>query len=448
MDPNTRLLLGSNRAMQSGDYATALKNANLVLNDNPDEEMALFIAGSVMARGNDFGLALPYFERAARLNPDRFEIWNNLGACFQERHPARAKDAYLKALELKPDHVDSMSNMCAVAAALGDYDESIEWATKCLEIDPDNSDANYNSALSYFQQGDFITGFKRYKAALGRLETRQERNYHADRQTPRWEPMATSGGCVVLYGEQGLGDHILFASMIHEAIAIGPHIIIETSKRLEGLFRRSFPKATVYGTLGQDECAWPAEHNIAAKLEMGGLGEFFMRNAQRRFNAFLKPDPARVAAWKAWLKSWGKGPYIGVAWNAGIADTGRDWRSLDFADLKPLLDQPKKWVCLEYRDPGDCWHENMIYPDLHTKNMDYDDTAALIAALDGVIAPTTTAVDCAAAVGTPVDVMCPVNPPWRYSEKAGDMFFYDAPKVHRQKKRGDWSGVVAGLLDA
>ena len=62
-------------------------------------------------------------------------------------------------------------------------------------------------------------------------------------------PDFPTGG--IIYGEQGLGDEIFYGSMIEDAIKDCKKVIIDCDPRLESLFRRSFPKAYVYGTRGQ-----------------------------------------------------------------------------------------------------------------------------------------------------------------------------------------------------
>jgi len=107
---------------------------------------------------------------------------------------------------------------------------------------------------------------------------------------------------IVVSGEQGIGDEICAASMFPDAIAISKKVIIDCDIRLANLFRRSFPKATVYGTRHKQELDWPEEDcaGIDGSISSFQLGEYF-RNDAKDFprKPYLLPDPERWLMWKA-----------------------------------------------------------------------------------------------------------------------------------------------------
>jgi hypothetical protein len=223
-----------------------------------------------------------------------------------------------------------------VCHGLGRYDEALSWADLCLKQDSQNKDVLYNSSLTLLAQGRWKEAWPRYNITLG-IKDRNVRNFHGQRPTPRWNPNINPKASVCIYGEQGIGDEIMFASMIPDAIATGARVVLETDRRLEGLYKRSFPEATVYPTRGQSVCEWVAEERVETRLEAGGLGEYFAP-APRRSGAYLKVDPAKRAMVKAWLDSTAPNNKlrVGIAWTGGMWNTGRRIRSLPIASLGPL----------------------------------------------------------------------------------------------------------------
>ncbi len=76
---------------------------------------------------------------------------------------------------------------------------------------------------------------------------------------------------------------------------------------------------------------------------------------------------------------------------------------------------------------------------------DFADTAALIDALDLVIAVDTSVAHLAAALGKPVWLMLPFAPDFRWLLERDDSPWYPSMRLFRQPKLGDWDSVVARI---
>lgn len=446
MNYGEKALVRANMAADQDDWARALAFADEALQHDNRCAEAYFLAGRALFNIKQPALATQLFHIATKLEPEFAEAWNNLGVTLQDRDDEGAYKAFHKAYQLKPKLIPALASLCAVCHGLGRYDEALGWAELCLREDPQNKDVLYNSSLTLLAQGKWAEAWPRYNITLG-IKDRNVRNFHGREPTPRWNPNINPNAKVCIYGEQGIGDEIMFASMIPDAIATGAKVILETDRRLEGLYKRSFPEATVYPTRGQHVLEWVANEHPETRLECGGLGEFFAKEPIRR-GAYLKADPAKRAMVRAWLESVSPNAKmrVGIAWTGGTWATGRRIRSLPIDTLAPLFAVPGvEFFCLEYDDPREelAQIEGATIHDprsLVSRNADYDDTAALVSELDLVIAPTTSIVDLCGALGRPVWALAPTKPQWRYSEAAGHdtMFWYESARVFRQKDPGLW----------
>ena len=126
---------------------------------------------------------------------------------------------------------------------------------------------------------------------------------------------------------------------------------------------------------------------------MGSLPRRFRRTLAdfRAAGGYLKPDPGRVAHWRAWL---GDGPpAVGVSWRSGKVSGDRRRQYPPQSEWIPLLQTPGvRIVNLQY---GDCAEELATFgqrcgrPILEPPGIDLrediDDLAALCAALDLVV---------------------------------------------------------------
>lgn len=454
-DVNDRLMLEAQRAAQRDAWGEVMAAADEVLKNDPTRAEALFLAAVAIRKAGSEGTAAMLLNLAAKMAPDRPAIWQQLAICLQERHPLEAYRAALTAQKLKPDLLDTLSILCNVASMIGRHAEALEWAERSEAKYGVQPEVCHNKSFALFALGRWREAWREFKPSLG-MENRKRRNYHADKETPRWNPDKHENAVVVIYGEQGIGDEIMYASMIDRAIEAaepkGSRVIIECYTRNETLFARSFPKATVYGTLRETYCEWPADEGVTHKIEMGGLGEFFAQEPFRS-GGFLSVDRARGAAWDAWFRQTEQNavrstPRIGIAWTGGSWETGRGRRSIAFEDILQLMrGQDCTFVNLEYEDRRKDleFAPDVLNPHWATrKGADMDDLAALVSNLDLVISVQTSVVDLCGALGVPCWALCDSWPQWRYTGFFGDdtMGFYESVKVYRQQEQGSWAPVI------
>jgi hypothetical protein len=91
------------------------------------------------------------------------------------------------------------------------------------------------------------------------------------------------------------------------------------------------------------------------------------------------------------------------------------------------------WVSLQYKDAskeieGTHVHQ---YP-WATLSKDYDDTAALVASCDLVLAMQTSVNHLAGGLGVPNWIILPKTSQWRYGEKYDDLLWYKNTRLFRQ----------------
>jgi hypothetical protein len=230
--------------------------------------------------------------------------------------------------------------------------------------------------------------------------------------------------------------------MIHDMIEAGHSPVIECDPRLEGLYRRSLP-CPVFGTRHEPNPGWVYSVPVKAKAAVGSLAQFYRLSEPFPKRTYLKPDPAKAAAVRRALDKV-PGRKIGIAWTGGVHSTRARDRSLTPELLKPLLSIPgATWISLEYKGDGTPGIINL--PDL-TQSKDYDDTAALVAALDHVVSVTTAVALLCGAMGKACDVLVPTHPTWHWAEY-GDMPWYDCLRLWR-REGVSWEPLVARLSES
>ena len=255
------------------------------------------------------------------------------------------------------------------------------------------------------------------------------------------------GRRVLLYGEQGVGDIILFASMLPDLLAEAAAVTVLVPPRLVPLLLAAFfPAAQVCDRLDDTALAM-----VDAAGSIGSLGQHY-RSRRESFaprSPYLRVPPSEQQRWRDRLATLPPGLRVGLAWQGGGSLGSRRRRSLSLDQLEPVLRQPGVcWVNLQHRhDPA----ERMAFEArtgvaLATFDGVGDDllaTAALTQALDLVICVQQTALHLAGALGTPAWVLLPRVAEWRYGIDGSSMPWYASVELFRQPANGCWEPVIA-----
>jgi hypothetical protein len=260
------------------------------------------------------------------------------------------------------------------------------------------------------------------------------------------------GRKLLLYGEQGVGDEILFASSLQELLRDAREVHYVCNPRLEGLLRRSFPGVKFLTEADAMRASPTDAPRFDCTLPIGSLFRLYRRDAAQfaPHQGYLAADPTRIARWRERLGQLGARQVIGLAWRGGRASTGRVLRTLRPQDCQALLGLPRTaWVCLQ----GDASPEELEgfraqgasllhWPEAHAE---LDETAALICALDASVAASSTVVHLAGALGRRVWVLTPFAASWRYMSEGDHLPWYPSARLFRQQRDEPWSEVVARL---
>lgn len=427
----------ANDYIKAQDYERAHQILEKVLMQEPLNAPALTLMSVVMKKAGRLALAYPLAKLATQLRPDRYETWNGLGHSAQLLWKLdQAHEYYGKALKLTrgPDQrAQVLNNLCSVYLDEGEFVKAEPLGRESLQL-ADDPQTRHNLALALLGQHRWEEGWPYYTASVG-TQNRLKIKYRNPGE-PEWD--GTKGQTVVIYGEQGLGDEICAASMVPDAARDCKRVILDCDKRLENLFRRSFPQATVFGTRWEKQIAWKDvdQSEIDASCAGFEIGKYY-RNSDADFpgTSYLTPCPDRTAMWKAlWKES--RKPVIGIAWSGGTWHNAAMHRKLPLSQWKPIFDAiDAHWVSLQYKDASaEIAGTPVVQYPFATLTKDYDDTAALVASCDLVIGVQTSVNHLAGALGVPCWILLPKTSQWRYGESYGTLPWYNSVKIYRQAK--------------
>lgn len=363
-------------------------------------------------------------------------------------------------MELLPGHVSFIFNMALVLEELGQYLEAFKYYQRILALEPENIGVNNNLALLMLRLGQFSEGWQHYEWRWARVQ--KERYQHFN--IPRWEGQPLQGKRLLVWSEQGIGDNIMFASMLPDLLSLGATVNFEVYERLEPLFKRRFPdvnfiRREVITRDSGDEVykiqqRWPTSDFHTPE---GSLGRA-LRPTRESFPAqgpLLNADPAQVDAFKRDYDARFPGKKrVGLSWRGGTSSaTQQQTRRIAMADLALLAALGNvQFIDLQYGDTRaerdearghglEMYRDESVDP-LH----DMDRQGAQIMALDLVISIDNTTVHLAGALGVPTLALLPINPNWRWGMQEGPSYWYSSVQTLRNGEVSDWHATVSRTL--
>jgi hypothetical protein len=255
---------------------------------------------------------------------------------------------------------------------------------------------------------------------------------------------------------------MMFAGAIPDLIeAVGPEgsVQVAVSPRLVALFARSFPAAVVspyrLATMSGRAVLSAPEASATMWTPIGDLARRYRATlaAFETVTPFLRPDPERVAHWRAMLRSGDGRPTIGLTWKSLQTHAHRRRQYPQLQDWSPLFRLlGVRFVNLQYGDcEGDIAHIRSLGAEVYQANgvdltNDLDEAAALSAAVDLVIGVGNASINLAAGVGRPAWIICP---PAAWPRLGQDHYpWFPETRVFSAERFGDWSPALSAAANA
>ncbi len=384
--------------------------------------------------------ALIAFERAIALAPDYAEAHNNRGNALLELN--RVEEAladYARALTLKPDFADALVNRGNALHYLERDREAIASFGRAIAISPQLAEAHWNRGLTYLSVGDFARGWPEYEWRWKRDSELKPRDF----AQPQWRGEDLRGKTVLLHAEQGFGDAIQFIRYLPMVAARGGKVVLEIPDDLKPLLGRM---DGVTAIVRRGDALPPFDLHcplMSLPLAFGTTLDTIPAPVP-----YLHPPAERVSSWRIRLAGT-KAPRVGLVWSGKPTHKNDHNRSIPLTQLAPLLRTPDvTFVSLqkEYRNADRAQLAASPLLRLDTALADFADTAAVIAALDLVIAVDTAVTHLAGAMGKPLWLLLPAIGDWRWLKDRADSPWYPSARLFRQPRIGDWPGALAAVM--
>lgn len=474
-----------------GDIDGAIQHYQNLLQRYPGALAGWRNLGLTLQEAERFSESIAPLEKYLQSAPDDLASWLSLGAgFFKTGTPEDALPIFDRVLAKAPQHTEALNSRGLALRALGQADEAAADFKNALELDPTLNTARMNlgnllhhtqgaeAAISIMddaltlapedpkthmerghillQEGQIFEGWGNYR---WRFRLPPEFAGKRDFPYPAWTGENLTDKTLLIWGEQGIGDEILYASMVHEIAKQAGQIILECAPRLAPIFRRSFPNVDVVARSN------PASREILSRsvdyqVSSGDLCRFLRpdKASFKEGSAYLQADSTQRSTFKQRYGNNSGQLVVGIAWRSGRAKDG--WIKTIPLDLwGPILSLPNvTFVSLQYsahsaeidaaKKSTGC--DIIVDPGVDPLK-DMDTFANQVTAMDLVISNSNAAAHVAGAFGVPVWTMAPHLGSggllWYWFKDGAKSPWYGSMTLYRQTRWQAWTDVIQNVAD-
>jgi len=334
-DTTTGHLLHGKALFENRNYPQALEEFAAARRQNPGSPEILARLATTCAQMENWPAAEATWRELLAINPNLPVAKTGLGIALREQGRLAA------ALAVFQETADSHPSLAAAHSNLGiclmrcDQPAAAQRAFKhALALQPDSGKIRFDLALALLKAGNFKNGALAYQARWKAEWKGKERPFTSERWAGATLAPRTS---LALWGEQGIGDEIMFAGLIPAAFQVAAGmVLLECTPRLVPLFARAFPGIQVVERVNPPDAALTA---AALNCPTGALPGLLWPtdSAPVAPPPYLRADPTKVDQMRAALATLEPGRKIGIAWRGGHPAAKRP-RFIPAEAWRPLLE--------------------------------------------------------------------------------------------------------------
>ena len=484
ISPNLlNILYNKARALRGlNEFDAAISYLNKCLTLDPDNYLVLCDLALLFTQKENFQAAKDLYNKAIKINPENYLTYYNRGSSYEKLNEFQsALEDYNMVIQKNAFFEPALFNKFRVLFTQGIYNEALDQINYLINLDKNN--INYLSFRARLfrvskefelalkdldhileisnnstEADDAITNKAFINLAINKFKEGwelYESRYHIKNiffsPKPKLVDFNIKNKKIFIWAEQGIGDQILYSSLLCDAFKTQNHFYVSLDPRLISLYKRSFAHLDHVTFISMHEKLQESKYDF--HLPIGSLGKIF-RNSIEDFNlhpkAYLKTDEIQVNTLRSQIKKNSQN-LCGISWMSKNIDLGKV-KSLSLIELLPILSMPSiTFINLQY---GDTKEElgnisNQYGIEIHTINEidnfnDIDGLAALINACDFIITSSNVTAHIAGALNKETYLLIPYEDGkiWYWGESENKSLWYPSIEIYRCDVNNFWSNPI------
>ena len=394
--------------------------------------------------------AISSYLKSLELNPDYTESYINYSHCLSKSgRAAEGEKIALKAIKLDPNSDEAHNNLGISLMDLGRHHEAITSYQRAIELNPDSPKAHNNLAHALLLLEEFVSGWPEYEYGFGT----GARGPLTVTPAPVWKGEPLEGKTIHVYAEQGIGEQIMFGTMLEDLLSAKANIILECDERLIPIFTRSFPTIQTVPILAEADpllLSPVVDFRIAA----GSLGRW-LRPAIDSFHPckkMLHADPDLVRVYRERYRQLGDGLVIGISWKSNSPHHAKN-KNIPIELWGPIFSTANcHFVSLQYGDVDEdidyaarVFETNIFVDPEISAISSLEQSMAQVSSVDLVISISNATVHLSGAGGVPTWLLLGEISLWHWFLEREESLWYDSIKIFRKQFNGDQSEPIKSV---
>lgn len=442
-----------------GNTEQAINESTQAIKINKNDVDAHNNRAGFFINSNEFKEALKDCNQLVKIGKANASTYNNIGLILlKENENKEAIKAFEKAITMDINNARYYFNRGASYQALKNFNQAIDDFRKAINIDNDFFEAKGGLGLLELRLKKFNTGWENYEfriydktlSRLGKILKICSNSYLS------WNG---NNDCkkLLIIGEQGLGDTIIFSSLLLDLIKAGLKIHLILDPRLVNLFCRSFKNITITPQV-EDSFSDQSLKNMDFDqyILLGSLGKFYRKSVDDFKNhpkSYLKVDLDQSKKLKNTVKLPNR-LLCGISWRSENTDVGF-LKSISLNELSKAFNLKEiDFLNLQYgdvdKDIQNVRSNNIFINQIdEIDNMkDIDGLASLISVCDFVVTISNVIAHIAGSVGIKTYLLLPYSTGslWYWHDDDHSLW-YPSIRIFRQDESRNWLTVIHELSE-
>ncbi|MBL4602337.1 MAG: tetratricopeptide repeat protein [Emcibacteraceae bacterium] len=433
-DPVIISILG-NAALKMDLFDLSQKFHQIYIQLKPEDPIGYNNYASALREDGKLDEAINFLQDILPLFPEEDILWNTLGSSVAFRDGGAAAIVfYEECLRLNPKNSLALNNITTPYMSIGEVKKAEEAARKSIALNPNLAKIHLFLSTLLFSSRRLEEGWKEYQWRKSEGNITGTIAYN---KIPQWQGEDLTGKKIFIFGEQGIGDEIIFTWLYNEIIEEAEKVGLACTTRLVPLFKNSFKKAHVCeyidrfdSKLDFDLKTFPGtditEYDyICCAGDLARYKWLKYEDIKPSSEAILHPSEEKMAYWRERIAELPHKISVGISWRSGITHAKRARNYTSLLNWQPILKQKNiNFINIQY---GDCAAELEEleketgikihnFEDLNLKD-DFDGTTALIKNCDLFIGPGSAPLVQSMCVGVESWALLSGNPWWCFGEE-------------------------------
>ena len=430
----------------AGQYEEALRICKKIKSKNSHNAIYFHTVGIIYRRMGLLEDARRHSKRAIQIDKSLVAAKMNLANIELEKGDInQAVKLFTEITTEAPHYQEAKANLALALRNVGNVNGSLNTYKKINFQGPWSSKAAFNYSITLIASGSFEEGWKNYEYRWKVSPGKSVAWPFQDKSVWKGE----RGKRVALWKEQGIGDDIIFLSLVQEVKEMCKTLSVYVDPRLQALCERAMPGINFVKDKEELKSVGCDYHLPLGSVP--GLLRNDMRDFDRTVKGYLKADPERVEAIRTELNLEGK-TAIGISWKS-FNSLNKATKSIQLRDMERLFSGlDVVLVNLQYGDVEDEIREfkdatgiEVVQCASVDNREDLDGLAALIEVCDLVVSITNVTVHLAGALAKDTWVLLPYVANFWWLVERTDSIWYPSLTLYRQPKLDDWDSVYGSI---